>query len=743
MSTLKSSISYEWPEYDAKEILDYMKQDISTPISDLEPNVSQFNPYDPKFDKHSYQDHDLRYEASSKLVSTRHSDSLKSKNSRTLMQRNDTVLLSNKEQSLKKHLEYPSHSNDRSSPYEYRSSNGLKEDMGGFLSVAESRIDVSQQLPLASKASIVIPVLEEGTIHTNFPGTLRSTHSLDDVSYGDKNLRIEDAAGLVRKSIPKHQVDPKHGYEPNGRKAVPRNDSKVRRVHFNIEKEIPQVSELKDPDKKVASNKPQASIPKTNSNKDVESYDILVIGGGVVGLAVLRAATLQGYKCVLVEAEADLLRGASSANSGIICTGVDASPGSLERALIRDSIAQMRPYLKTHRIPFRDCGSLVCQWEWDKVTRERKYQSPLSKVLAESHDAGDTHAQKLNAYDVGLLEPNISPLCVGAVHIPGEIVVDSWLFSISLAAHARDNGAKIFTSFEFDPNKSWFDKSERIWNVFRRTDNDRASLILPPKFLQAKAIVNATGIVADLVQAATSDVMPPIWKSMPRRGQYRVFKADEYTIIKHPIQPVPTQRTKGIFVYSTLFDLIVVGPTAEDQNSRFDRSIDPVVCDELTSFALRLVPDLAPHEQLIGEFVGIRPATDLRDYQIHLTAESNWVVAAGIRSTGLTASLGIGRHVTTLLQCLLPPRSPPQNLRTSPLPSVKEMADHYNSNVDGNVLIHGYLCKITLLKNYTHPCDLIILMLTLIIPNTTDRVTHPLTQMGFKLKTGIAAESRM
>ena len=465
-----------------------------------------------------------------------------------------------------------------------------------------------------------------------------------------------------------------------------------------------------------------------------DDFDVLIIGGGVVGLAVLRAASLAGYRCVVVEAEADLLRGASSGNSGIACTGVDASPGSLERALIRDSISQLRPFLKKHRIPHRDCGSLVCQWDWDRFERAEKYESPLSKVLAESFDAGDTHARKLNPNEVGGLEPNVSPLCVGAVHIPGEIVLDSWLYSIALAAHARENGATIYTSFEYDPENSWFDQDQQIWNVFRKKDNDHLIEIQPPNSIRAKAIVNATGIVADLVQGGTPGVNPPHWKAAPRRGQYRIFCADEGTYVTRPIQPVPTQRTKGIFLFSSLYDHIVVGPTAEEQESRFDRTIDPAVGDDLTTFALSIIPDLDPQKQYIGEYVGIRPATDHRDYQIYMTAHRNWIVAAGIRSTGLTASLGIGRHVVNLLQSILPFPTPLASIRTSPLPEMKELVEHYNSNPDGHVLIHGHLCEFCL-PFETAP-------LTHLLSHgvsSSDRVTHPLTRIGFQMRTGIAS----
>lgn len=112
------------------------------------------------------------------------------------------------------------------------------------------------------------------------------------------------------------------------------------------------------------------------------------------------------------------------------------------------------------------------------------------------------------------------------------------------------------------------------------------------------------------------------------------------------------ERTKGIFVFSTLYNHVVVGPTATDQESRMDRSIRHETAQELTEHVQRIIPDLhtKSSEAVVGEYVGIRPESDLRDYQIHLSVKQRWLVCASIRSTGLTASLGIGRHVIQMLQ---------------------------------------------------------------------------------------------
>jgi glycerol-3-phosphate dehydrogenase len=135
-------------------------------------------------------------------------------------------------------------------------------------------------------------------------------------------------------------------------------------------------------------------------------YDLMIVGGGVVGLAVLRAATLEGWNCVLVEREPDLLSHASGSNSGIVCTGVDSTPGTLERALIRDSISQLRPFCEALHIPIRPVGSLVCQWSWDKD--ETNSAQRLHRVLQESHEAGDTHAALLSPLQIQALEPNLA-----------------------------------------------------------------------------------------------------------------------------------------------------------------------------------------------------------------------------------------------------------------------------------------------------------------------------------------------
>lgn len=133
-----------------------------------------------------------------------------------------------------------------------------------------------------------------------------------------------------------------------------------------------------------------------------------------------------------------------------MCTGVDATPGTLERALIRDSNSMFKIYCRNHNIPIRSCGSLVCSWPWDSHGNddETVMDAQLNTVYQESFDANDIHITKLSPSQVlTQYERNISQSIQGAIHIPGEIVVDSWLYSISLAIHGVSTSPQYYCIF--------------------------------------------------------------------------------------------------------------------------------------------------------------------------------------------------------------------------------------------------------------------------------------------------------
>eukprot|EP00804_Cyclotella_cryptica_P002179 CCRYP_006575-RA/>CCRYP_006575-RA protein AED:0.40 eAED:0.40 QI:0/-1/0/1/-1/1/1/0/434 len=432
----------------------------------------------------------------------------------------------------------------------------------------------------------------------------------------------------------------------------------------------------------------------------------------------------------------------------------------------------MREFCREMNVPMRECGSLVCLWSWDgsdseRLEDEKKFDfsaddqsdtdvpqhEKLLRVLHESYNSGDMHASIISSNRVSMMEPSLSSECMGAVHIRGEIVVDPWLLPLAYAVHSRELGklhASKHTKFD-DPiqtgreavmDLSSFDAKTGQWKIVTRSTSKNVNANDHTVTINARSVINAAGIDSDRVQSLTSAVVndnkevtlpPPDFEARPRRGQYIVyaapmdgdaFKKTHYMPMR-PIQPVPTDRTKGIFVYSTLYDQIVVGPTAKDQSSRTDDTIEPDVSRTLANHESRVLgrrmgtpnvdkdPDF--DSNIVGEYVGIRPGSSKRDYQIHFHYAARFITVGGIRSTGLTASLGIGRHVA---QCLLSAIVPPPQLPfdsskqtcPTPLPEVKQLVEQYHLRRDGTIVVGGYSYK----------------------------VTHPLTKFGWDAGTGLA-----
>jgi glycerol-3-phosphate dehydrogenase len=123
-----------------------------------------------------------------------------------------------------------------------------------------------------------------------------------------------------------------------------------------------------------------------------------------------------------------------------------------------------------------------------------------------------------------------------------------------------------------------------------------------------------------------------------------VFDKPAAKLINAIILPVPTERTKGVVVCRTAFGNLLVGPTAEDQADRDVAEIDQAALTQLIDKGIEMVPALSRHT-INAAYAGLRPATQFKDYQISVQGPRRWITVGGIRSTGLTAALGIAQRV--------------------------------------------------------------------------------------------------
>ena len=372
---------------------------------------------------------------------------------------------------------------------------------------------------------------------------------------------------------------------------------------------------------------------KTKSTKKVDNQkcpllgdtDAAIIGGGVVGCAVARRLALAGISVILLEKASDILDGASKGNSAILHTGFDAPEGSLELECVRNGYIEYLKIRKSLNLPLLKTGALIAAWTPDEEER-------LPEILEKGRSNGIEDLRQLSSPEILVMEPEISGKIRAAIAVPNEFVIDPWSAPLAYLTQAVANGGQVFVNTEVNGGEFFGDH----WMLQTNCGS-----------IKAKNVINCAGLFGDLVDAVVLGQSEFTIK--PRKGQFVVFDKTAGSLVRSIVFPVPTERTKGIVIFPTIFGNLAVGPTAEDQESRDDASVDKEILQALHAEALSKIPALA-NIPVTATYAGIRPATEKKEYRIVDATDRNWITLGGIRSTGLTAALGLAQYVQKLLE---------------------------------------------------------------------------------------------
>jgi glycerol-3-phosphate dehydrogenase len=354
----------------------------------------------------------------------------------------------------------------------------------------------------------------------------------------------------------------------------------------------------------------------SNSNRH---FDIAIIGGGVVGCALLRRFALGGLDTVLLERGPDILSGASKGNSAILHTGFDAPTGSVELACMQ---AGYREYLRIRdslNLPLLENGAVVVAWSEAEAAQ-------LPSIVEKAHRNGVQDVAALGVAELYAREPALAGGALGAVKVPGEHVIDPWSAPLAYALQALAHGATILRDCEVRGG----DRGGDGWRLHTEAGD-----------VDASVVINAAGLHGDIVETIHR---PSPFAIRPRKGQFVVFDKSANGLVRSIILPVPNDITKGVLICRTAFGNLLVGPTAEEQPSRDRAEVDTAALQALIERGRAIVPALDSHP-VTAVYAGLRPATEHKDYQIEIDAAQAWITVGGIRSTGLTAALGIAAWV--------------------------------------------------------------------------------------------------
>ena len=361
----------------------------------------------------------------------------------------------------------------------------------------------------------------------------------------------------------------------------------------------------------------------------MENVEAVVLGAGVVGLAVARALALAGREVVILEAEDAIGTHTSSRNSEVIHAGIYYPKGSLKARACVEGKRRLHEYCESHGVPYRRCGKLI-------VATDEKQVAELEGIRAKAHANGVTDVDFIAREEAMAWEPELR--CVAALHSPSTGIIDSHALMLAYLGDAEAHGAALAL-------KSPLVGGDLVPGGFVLHVGGEDAMTLKTRIL-----VNSAGLRA-----------PSVAKSLEGFDRARIpgefyAKGNYYSLArKNPfsrlIYPVPEPGGLGVHVTLDLGGQARFGPDVEWVD-RIAYDVDPKRAERFYAAIRRYWPGL-PDGALLPGYAGIRPKTagpkdPSPDFQIQGPREHGvpgLVHLFGIESPGLTASLALADAV--------------------------------------------------------------------------------------------------
>ena len=364
----------------------------------------------------------------------------------------------------------------------------------------------------------------------------------------------------------------------------------------------------------------------------VDRVDCVVIGAGVIGLAVARAMALSGRETVVLEAGRTIGMGTSSRNSEVIHAGIYYPRDSLKARLCVEGRMQLYQYCKHRGVPFRDCGKLL-------VATDSAQIPALAALDTAARANGVQRLRWLTAAEARAMEPELQ--CVAALWSPDTGIVDSHTLMVSLLGDFERAGGRLACASPV--------RRGSCGNGLRFEVGDN-----PATELAASIAVNCAGLGAQALARSLEGL--PV-SSVPA---LYLAKGSYYSVSGRPpfarlVYPIPQDGGLGVHFTMDLRGQARFGPDVEWVDS-VDYDVNPARAEAFYAGIRRYWPGL-PDDALRPAYAGIRPKLQApggptQDFLIQGPRDHGirgLVNLYGIESPGLTAALAIGDHVAQLV----------------------------------------------------------------------------------------------
>ena len=353
--------------------------------------------------------------------------------------------------------------------------------------------------------------------------------------------------------------------------------------------------------------------------------DVVVIGAGAVGCAIARELSKYNLRVIVVDKNEDIGGDASKSNSAIIHTGYDATPDSLESQLVVAANPMYDEIVKDLDVPFKRIGAILpafTQEQFDKLP-EIKAKAFKNRVYDVEYKSG---AELLE------IEPNLNPEVKGGLYIPRESIIDPFILVQALAENANANGVE-------------FMLKAKVTDI--KTENGKIKSVVTTKGeIETTYVVNSAGLYCDEIAQMVGKAED---KVVARKGQFYILDKKTDCQVNYIVLPIPTKITKGKLMCPTIHGNMLVGPTAEDQESKVDKSTSAEGLASIEKDVRNLIPNVNLRDT-ITQYSGLRPNRNPEGLHVDTYEDLyGYVNLSGVRSTGLTLSVAMGKYVAQTL----------------------------------------------------------------------------------------------
>ena len=353
--------------------------------------------------------------------------------------------------------------------------------------------------------------------------------------------------------------------------------------------------------------------------------DVVVIGAGAVGCAIARELSKYDIRVLVVDKNEDIGGDASKSNSAIIHTGYDATPDTLESQLVVAANPMYDEITKDLDVPFKRIGAIL-----PAFTDEQFEKLPEIKAKAFKNRVYDVEYK--SGAELLEIEPNLNPSVKGGLYIPRESIIDPFILVQALAENAYANGAEFLLK-------------AKVTDI--KTENGKIKSVVTTKGeIETTFVINSAGLYCDEIAGMVGKAD---YKVVARKGQFYILDKKTNCQVNYIVLPIPTKITKGKLMCPTIHGNMLVGPTAEDQESKVDKSTSAEGLASIEKDVRNLIPNVNLRDT-ITQYCGLRPNRNPEGLRVDTYEDLyGYINLSGVRSTGLTLSVAMGKFVAQTL----------------------------------------------------------------------------------------------